>query len=263
MSQKTKQATELEIFLAGLGALAASRNRFESLKSEGEALLQASEPDEVREPVDLLPLLGAGMGGPALQGVERLWTIDREELSDRMSSTVRLIAETRGRLERRELRDLAPQRLVQQLRELIEAMMPRDVPTSATVLQARRNSEARTTMLEEFGLLSSGDVAEISGSAAKNRAALASRWKSEGRIFSVIQRGASYYPGFQFDSDGRPRPLVAQILEILGTDAGWETALWFVASNGYLEGRRPVDLMDEAPDQVLAAARAEAAEVRF
>ena len=66
--------------------------------------------------------------------------------------------------------------------ELIEALMPVPlaVPTPAAVLQARRNAEARTALLREFGALRSAEVAELAGSRAGNRAALANRWRSEG-----------------------------------------------------------------------------------
>ena len=139
------------------------------------------------------------------------------------------------------------------LAELIESMMPGLVPTPAMVLQARRNAEARTALIEEFGLLTSGQIAEINESTAENRAALASRWKREGKILSVLHKGTLYYPAFQFDADGRPRPIIARVLAALDEHEGWSTALWFIADNGYLEAR-PVDLLDADPEAVVAAA---------
>jgi hypothetical protein len=139
------------------------------------------------------------------------------------------------------------------LPELIEAMMPAAVPTPAVVLQARRNAEARTALVDEFGLLTSGQIAEMNESAAGNRAALASRWKREGKILSVVHRGAVYYPGFQFDVHGRPRRVIGRALAALGETEGWSTALWFITDNGYLDAR-PVDLLDTDPDAVVAAA---------
>lgn len=146
---------------------------------------------------------------------------------------------------------------------MIEAMMPTTVPTAPAVLQARRNSAARSALIEEFGLLTSADVAEINQSQAENRSALASRWKGEGRIFAVRHGGRDYFPGFQFAGDGKPRPVVAEVLGALGGDRGWETALWFLAANGYLDDRRPVDLLDGDPEAVAEAARHEAAETYF
>lgn len=146
---------------------------------------------------------------------------------------------------------------------LIDALTPAAVPTPAAVLQARRNAAARSALVEELGLLTSGDVADLNESTAGNRAALASRWKREGRIFSVRHHGNDYFPAFQLDGEHRPREIVGRVLRALGGAGGWETALWFVAANGYLEGRRPVDLLESDPDAVVQAAEREAAEIVF
>jgi hypothetical protein len=148
---------------------------------------------------------------------------------------------------------------------LIEAMLPRaEVPSPVAVLQARRNAVAREALIREFGALSSVQVAELAGSQAKNRAALAHRWKEEGRIFAVSYQGTTGFPSFQFDASGRPRPVIAEIIDVLGRRSSeWELALWFIAETGWLGGRRPVDLLDRQPEAVLEAARQEAAELVF
>ena len=149
------------------------------------------------------------------------------------------------------------------LSSLIEAMMPDDLPTPAMVLQARRNSVARTELIREFGVLTSAEVAEVNGSTAENRAALANRWKREGKLFAVRHEGREYFPGFQLSPDGRPREVIERVLEALGEPRGWQTALWFTSANGYLDARRPVDLLDSEPDAVVEAASHEAEEVYF
>jgi hypothetical protein len=143
---------------------------------------------------------------------------------------------------------------------LIDLLTPTfEVPRPEAVLQARRNSEARRLFLEEFGALTSGEVAELAGSRAANRSALANRWRKEGRILGVTLHDTVYYPGFQFDEHGRPLPLISEILWALdATDLSeWEVALWFTKRSGWLGDRRPVDLLLEDPDTVLEAARRE------
>lgn len=138
---------------------------------------------------------------------------------------------------------------------LIESMLPASVPSAVTVLQARRNALAREQMFQEFGGLSSAEVAELAGSRASNKAALAHRWRQEGRIFSVPHRGMSYFPGFQFDEQGQPIPVIAEVIQRLGSrSTEWGMALWFTASNGWLGARRPVDLLREDPQAVVTAA---------
>jgi hypothetical protein len=142
--------------------------------------------------------------------------------------------------------------------ELAEAMTPdANIPAPPVVLQARRNAEARTSLLKEFGAVTAAQVAELAGSEAKNTSALAGRWRREGRLIAVEHHGTLYYPGFQFDSSGKPKPVVADVLRYLGppTVTPWQQALWFTSANGWLGGRRPVDLLDEQGEAVVAAAR--------
>lgn len=145
------------------------------------------------------------------------------------------------------------------IESLIESMLPEDppgVPSTALVLQAQRNAAARTELLREFGYLTAEQIADLRASKAANRSALAGRWRGEGLVFSVDWRGRRLYPAFQFDGDGAPLPVIADVLRALPSDrmSEWETALWWTAANGWLEGARPVDLLDEHPGRVVAAA---------
>jgi len=149
-------------------------------------------------------------------------------------------------------------RAAQEVGELAAAMTPdADIPTPPVVLQARRNAEARRLLLTEFGALKAAQVAELAGSEAKNTSALAGRWRREGRLIAVEHHGTLYYPGFQFDGAGKPKSVVADVLRYLGppTVTPWQQALWFTSANGWLDGRRPVDLLDDQGEGVVAAAR--------
>lgn len=139
-----------------------------------------------------------------------------------------------------------------------ELSPPLDVPTPAEVLQARRNAEARAQLLAEFGALTSAEVADLLGSEAKNRNSLAHRLKKEGRLFAVSYKGTAWYPGFQFRG-GTVLPQLADVLsELAGAGLGdWETALWFTARNGWLDDRRPVDLLLDETGRVVDAASRE------
>lgn len=148
--------------------------------------------------------------------------------------------------------------LEEQATRLVDAMfVPRSTVSPAAASQALRNAEARQELIDEFGLYESDHVAEISGSAATNRSATASRWLAAGRIFTVNHRGNRFYPSFQFGTDGHPRPVIASVLEVFepyGLD-GWETALWFTTASGWLDDQRPVDLLTREPERVVKAAR--------
>lgn len=152
-----------------------------------------------------------------------------------------------------------------QSHKLIDLLLERfDPPSSHAVLQLRANAQARADALREFGALSSAEVAAIAGSRAKNRAALASRWESEGRVFSVAHAGDKVYPAFQFDTDGKPLAVIREVAgHFVDTLRGWPLALWFVSANGWLGGRRPVDLLATEPQAVVEAAERGASELVF
>src|SRR5262249_25618417 len=71
-------------------------------------------------------------------------------------------------------------------RQLLQHFLsPTEEPSNAEIWHLRRNAEARRAFLSEFGTLNSMQVAQLAGSRAANRAALANRWKAQGRIFAV------------------------------------------------------------------------------
>lgn len=141
------------------------------------------------------------------------------------------------------------------LERLIDALSPAvDVPTPPVLEQARQEALLRSRLLSEFGACTAQQLAELSGSTAANRSQLAYAWRKEGRIFAVTHRGTPWYLGFQFDDDGRPLPVIADVLAALRGWPEWEIAAWFVRENGVLDRRRPVDVLRTNPAAVVRAA---------
>lgn len=141
--------------------------------------------------------------------------------------------------------------------DVISALLPSTIPSTAAAEQLRRNAEARGSFLADFPALPAAELARLAGIKWSNPAAWASRLQKEGRLFSVDYGRRQLFPTFQFDSDWQPREGVAAVLAQLH-DAGlqrWSVALWWTAANGWLDGARPVDLLEEKPEQVIAAAR--------
>jgi hypothetical protein len=129
-------------------------------------------------------------------------------------------------------------------------MLPTPIKSifSSAALQACRNVLARAELFKEFGAFTSAEVADLD------------RWKQEGLVFSVTYRGATYFPAFQFDAQGRPLPVIADVIRHLGGEekGEWQLALWFTASTGWLDGQRPVDLLECGPEEVAEAAERKA-----
>lgn len=143
-----------------------------------------------------------------------------------------------------------------QLERVIDAMLPDEVPSAPVAWHAQQSAEARAALLREWGAWSATEVADRAGSTASNRGALASSWRTSGRVLAVEWHGRPVYPAFQFTDDSQPRPELVRILGHLRraglTD--WQAALWFATETGWLDDRRPIDLLDEEPDAVEAAA---------
>lgn len=147
---------------------------------------------------------------------------------------------------------------------LIDQLSPAtEVLSPPAVLQARRNAAERASFLEQHGGLTAAEVSDLAGSSAHNRSALAARWRKEGLIFAVPHRGVLHYPVFQFGPEGRPLPVIADVLAVFEGQglSAWEVALWFTTRTGWLGDRRPIDLLVDDSDLVREAARHEIAAI--
>ncbi len=145
-----------------------------------------------------------------------------------------------------------------QLERVVDALLPPGVPPLSAVWHAHRTADARQECLREHGAWTASEVADRAGSKATNRSALASSWRAAGRIVGVDWHGQVVFPAFQFDAEAHPRVPIGDVLSHL-RDAGlgdWEQALWFTTKTGWLGDRCPLDVLDEDPDAVVAAAAA-------
>jgi ribosomal protein L7/L12 len=127
-------------------------------------------------------------------------------------------------------------------------------PQLARSMQATENAWRK--MEAEFGLLTSLEISKAVGSKSPNRS-YASDQRAAGKLLAVKRPGGFKYPGFQLDRhEHTVRPVIQDLIK-LAADAGRSEAglaLWIVSPTGYLDGSRPVDLLDE-PETVVEAAR--------
>jgi len=131
------------------------------------------------------------------------------------------------------------------------------IPSSPVLEQSRRNLRLREEMLRTYGALSAREVADLAGSEALNRSQFAHSLLRSGRIFAVTHKRQQLFPGFQFDAEG-PLPVVGQVLPFLRARfrKDWEVALWFDVENYWLDGIRPLELLESDPTRVVSAAQA-------
>jgi hypothetical protein len=149
-----------------------------------------------------------------------------------------------------------------QMAQLIDSLTPRVPPSSASVRKAKMISNARAAVLTRAEWLTAADIAKHSGSRSVNPNAQTSKWKRDGKIFTInpadrIER----FPAYALDEDFKPYPAMAEVIKILGERKkdGWGLAYWFASDNSYLGGRiAPQDLLASDPGRVIDAARREA-----
>ena len=138
---------------------------------------------------------------------------------------------------------------------LVELYLADDPASEARRAIETDNARERARFLSEVACLTSKEIAQNAGHQAANASVTGSRWKQQGRIFSVPSRGSELYPAFQF-REGQPHPTVAKILRELPKQmSAWQIAFWFTSSNGWLRGAAPADRLDDEEAVVKAAHR--------
>lgn len=142
------------------------------------------------------------------------------------------------------------------LETLVEALVPKAPPTPHQLKEVAMLARARTQVLQQDHWLTAAQIAELAGFSASNPSAQPNKWKREGQIFAIRHHGIDYFPSYGLDpASFRPLKAMARLLKIFaGAKDAWGLAYWFESLNGFLGGKRPLELLAKAPDQVMAAA---------
>lgn len=145
--------------------------------------------------------------------------------------------------------------------QLVQAIAPED-PLADVELRVAENTVAlRREFIERVPVLTSADVHRNAGFPGSNPSQTVLRWRRSGKIFGINHGGRDLYPAFQFGRDGRPLPMVAEVLAILKRDperSDWDHALWFAGDTGWLDGKSPIECLQTDPESVKRAAEQEA-----
>ncbi len=100
-------------------------------------------------------------------------------------------------------------------------------------------------------------VQRAAGTGSAVSAVLLSKWEQERRLFGLEKAGVKVYPAYAFDSHFTPLPALAAVLGILGEGSPLGPAAFFESTSGFLEGRRPREVLAQEPQRVIAKARDE------
>jgi len=157
-------------------------------------------------------------------------------------------------------RQAADDQLDEKLQFLVKAFLPKAPPTPIMLKEAEMQARAQTAVFASADWLTAPQVATLAGFSDSNLSAQPTKWKREGRIFTVPQSGTDYFPGYGLDPDNGYRPLksLKSVLDVFkGRKKGWGLGYWFSSVNSFLGGRRPQDVLKVDPDRVVAAAKDE------
>src|SRR3954452_13680667 len=129
-----------------------------------------------------------------------------DELSCEMNRVVRRVADAANQHRRIQMDEL--------IDEFIDELVEQSVDGSlALTEEARRQAQFRQRMLRDHQVYTAAEIGRLRGSKAADPSQIASRWRSQRRIFSVAVRGKSVYFAFQFDEHLVPHPLIGSVLE--------------------------------------------------
>ena len=97
-------------------------------------------------------------------------------------------------------------------------------------------------------------------SSASNPEAIATQARLAGAIFGAWDGEQYWFPAFQFDDQGIPRPQIGELIATLPRDRdgriGVDAALWVVAPDLAFEGQTPAEYFLRDPEHVIRVAHA-------
>lgn len=193
-----------------------------------------------------------------LQGLKngRVVAIAIEDISQRENDALENMLLGAARL----FKQTTSEQLAEQMSLLARAFAPKEPPTPVMLKEAEMMARAQKAVFAASDWLTAAQVATLAGFSDSNLSAQPSKWRRESNIFTVRLDGTEYFPGYGLDRDHGYRPLKAlkKIIELFkGHKEGWGLAYWFASNNSFLGGKRPLELLKTAPEQVFAAAQDE------
>jgi hypothetical protein len=164
------------------------------------------------------------------------------------------------------LQKQAPDRLREiseiHINALLDSLVALDPRAPAEAQIDLRNAEKRKEFLDEFVVLDSAKVHEISGNSGSNVSQTAAVWRKANRIFGLPVGPRTVFPAFQFDEGGKPYPLLKSVLDALPEDmTPWQRAFWLVSPSSTLEGGRPIDVIRNGDERAVQAAVDQGSEI--
>ena len=140
-------------------------------------------------------------------------------------------------------------------RSLLDVLLRGVKLRTLDIRSAQNQAKALEAVLENCEWLTAEEIGERGEFSPSNPAALAIRWKLEGKIFAVPYQGKDRFPRYGLDEAFRPIPDLESILKLFGPISPWRIAVWFESTNTWLDHHRPRELLSKEPEKVLRATK--------
>jgi len=130
-------------------------------------------------------------------------------------------------------------------------------PKAAESVMPRGNDPAALTelVLKSSHWLLASEVSAQAALSNKNPSSTPNKWKRNNTIFAIPYQGRDRYPGYALGDDGKPLPIMKEILQVFsGKKVPLKIGLWFCSVNSWLGGVAPQDVIEARPQDVLKAA---------
>lgn len=115
------------------------------------------------------------------------------------------------------------------------------------------------TGLDDGRWRTSRQVGSALDSRSPNPEVVAMQARLAGAIFGAWDGEQYWFPAFQFDDKGIPRPQIGELIAALPRDKdggiGVDAALWVVAPDLAFEGQTPAEYFLRGPEHVIRVAR--------
>jgi hypothetical protein len=148
------------------------------------------------------------------------------------------------------------------MEQIVNLLVPKEPVSSTALKQAQMVVRAKNAVLQSGDWVKASDIADLAKFSSANPSSQPSKWKREKRIFAIRHDSIDYFPMYALDAATGYRPIAAlkDVINVLEQRKdGWGIAYWFASVNSRLGGKRPQDLLANAPERVLAAAQHEVA----
>ncbi|GAB3215120.1 hypothetical protein [Pseudaeromonas pectinilytica] len=123
-------------------------------------------------------------------------------------------------------------------------------------------AQLREQVLTSARWLTAQEIATNAGFSTSNPSSQPNKWKKAGLIFAVLDEGRDLFPAYGLGNDGRPLPVMKEVLTVFaGKRQPLSIAAWFTASNSWLKGKSPMEMLAEHGEDVVWAAKMEVAPI--